>query len=333
MAIVISLYPKVGFEVAGVAIPEELSFRFINRGSDDELIAACKGASCLLAGSISGKIESRILENLSDIKLIHCIGAGYDHIDIAAATRLGIPIANAPGQNTLAVAELAVSFMIALLRQFVTSDHEIKAGNYASCRAKLVRAGIRQLSDSRVGLMGLGAIGREVARLAGIMEASLSYFDPFRQPPKVEADLKITYRAFDDLLANSDIVSIHIPLTPETRDLIERRELSLMPAGGMLINTARGEVVNQSDLAEALEIGHIAGAAIDTLHPEPPGSDHPLLNLSPTASNRLLMTPHIAGSTIAATKGMLTVALKNMLLAARGESVPTTVNEITRRVD
>ena len=332
MAIVVSLFPKIRFDAAGVAIPEELTFRFISQGSENEIIEACRGADCLLAAGTATKLSARILENISDIKLVQCTGAGFDHIDIAAATRLGIPVANAPGQNLVAVAELTIGFIIVLQRQLVMANHEIKAGNFTACRTNMVRKGIRQVSDSKLGLIGFGAIGRQVARLAGMLGASVSYYDVYRPSPEIEAELKVDYKTLDELLATSEVISIHVPLADQTRGIIGARELALMPAGSLLINTARGEVINQAALAESLENGHLGGAAIDTLSPEPPGPDHPLLNLSPAGSQRLLLTPHIAGATIGANKKMLTMGLDNMMRAARGEPVLTTVNGISQRV-
>jgi phosphoglycerate dehydrogenase-like enzyme len=331
MGIVVSLYPKFRFEVAGIAIPDELTFRFVSPGSDGELIAACKGADCLLTTSTATKISAQILENLPDIKLIQCTGAGFDHIDLAAATRLGIPVANAPGQNLVAVAELTIGFMIALQRQLLVADAEIKAGNFTACRANLVRKGVRQLSDSKIGLIGFGAIGRQVAKVAGMLGASISYYDVYRPSPEIEAELKVDYKALDDLLATSEIISTHVPLSDQTRNFIGSRELALMPTGSWLINTARGEVIDQAALAESLETGHLGGAAIDTVSPEPPGPNHPLLNLSPAASKRLLVTPHIAGATVGANKKMIRVGLDNMMRVLRGEPVLTIVNGISRR--
>lgn len=187
------------------------------------------------------------------------------------------------------------------------------------------------MSDSKIGLIGLGAIGRHVAKLAGMLGASVSYYDVYRPSPEVEAELKTDYKALDDLLMTSEIISTHVPLSDQTRNLIGRRELALMPADSLLINTARGEIIDQAALAESLEQGHLAGAAIDTLSPEPPGPNHPLLNLSPAASKRLLVTPHIAGATVGANKKMISVGLENMLRVLRGEPILTTVNGITRR--
>jgi phosphoglycerate dehydrogenase-like enzyme len=331
MGTVVSLYPKIRFEVAGISIPAELTFRFVSPGSDSEVIEACKGADCLLTTSTATKISARILENIPDIKLIQCTGAGFDHIDLATATRLGIPVANAPGQNLVAVAELTIGFIIALQRQLLMADREIKAGNFTACRANLVRKGVRQVSDSKIGLVGFGAIGRHVAKLAGMLGGSISYYDVYRPSPEIEAELKVDYKDLDDLLATSEIISTHVPLNDQTRNLIGKRELALMPAGSLLINTARGEILDQAALAEALEMGHLGGAAIDTLSPEPPGPNHPLLNLSPEASKRLLVTPHIAGATVGSNKKMIRMGLDNMMQVVRGEPVLTAVNGITRR--
>ncbi|MGL5513953.1 MAG: NAD(P)-dependent oxidoreductase, partial [Sporomusa sp.] len=140
------------------------------------------------------------------------------------------------------------------------------------------------------------------------------------------------YKPLDELLATSDAVSLHVPLNDQTRNLIGAREFALMPRGSILINSARGEVLDQMALAAALEQGHLSGAAIDTFSPEPPGPDHPLLNLSPRAAKLLLLSPHTSGVTLGAVKRMLEEALKNIARVARSEEPQNIVNGIVTRV-
>lgn len=328
MALVVSMFPKARFEAAQISLPEGLSFRFLESNSDEDIIEVCKGADCLLAPGTAVKINARLLENLTDLKLIQCPGAGIDHIDIQAAARLGIPVAHAPGQNLTSVAEFTIGLIIALQRQIVQADHEIKAGNYETFRNQILSVGISEIRDSRIGLIGLGSIGQHMAKLAGLLGASVSYYSRHRKSPDVEFQLHVHYKTLDEIFSTSDIISVHVPLNSQTRGLISRRELSLMPAGSLLINTARGEVVNQADLAEFLENGHLGGAAIDTLSPEPPGAEHPLLNLSPAAKNRLILAPHIGGVTKGALKRMMKVAFENMERAVRGEPILHVVNGV-----
>jgi phosphoglycerate dehydrogenase-like enzyme len=329
---IVSLVPKFRFETSRVALPPTWEFCFLESVSDDEIIAACQGADCLLVLAVGVSINEWILANIPDIKLIQTIGAGYDSIDIMAAALQGIPVANAPGENTNSVAEYTIGVITALQRKILISDREIKAGNYGALRRSLLGNGVQEIGDSRLGLIGLGAIARQVSRIAKVLGASVSYFSAHQASAEIEKELDVEFKPLDMLLSTSDIVSIHVPLKEETRGLIGRRELALMPSGGLIINTARGEVVDQWGLAESLESGYLAGAAIDTLYPEPPGIDHPLCNLSPMARDRLLLTPHIAGATTSASKRMLNASLKNIERLLNGEELKHVVNDVSRRI-
>jgi phosphoglycerate dehydrogenase-like enzyme len=276
------------------------------------------------------QITGTILENIPSVRMIQSAGTGYDKVDVESATRLGIPVANSPGQNITTVAEMAVGMIIALQRRIVFSDREIKAGSYEHAREQLFRAGLKEICDIRLGMVGLGAIGGKVARIVRLLGARVSYFDPCRPDPAAEKELGITFMPFDDLLAACDVISLHLPLSSGTRHLIGPKALARMRSGSILVNTARGEIVDPEALAHALESGHLAGAAIDTVYPEPPPSSHPLLNLSTCARDRLLITPHIAGTTRGAFRRMLTNALANIASVAAGNSPKNVVNAVER---
>lgn len=331
MGIAVMLYSKARLEGAKIELPPNMNFRFVESYSHDAIIEACRGADCLLLPAVVPPLPENVLKELTDIKLIQCPGAGFDHIDIAAASRLGIPVANAPGQNLASVAEFTIGLIIALQRQIVVSDYEIKSGNYQIFRDQLLQKGIPEIGGSRIGLIGMGAIGYQTAKLLRILNATVSYSSRNRKSPEVENELQIEYQSLEELLASSDVVSIHVPLNEKTRGLIGRRELGLMKPGSLIVNTARGEIINQTDLAEFLENNHLGGAAIDTLYPEPPNADHPLLNLSLNASKRLLLTPHVAGVTVEAFRRMMSTAFENMGRAMKGKSINFVVNSINRR--
>ena len=326
---VVSLVSPERFTRLKVDLPEEWRFHFLDPAGEDELIAACRGADFLLARSgFSIKITRRVIENAHSLKLIQMDGVGCDTVDLEAAARCGIPVANNAGQNAGAVAEHTIGLLIALQRCVPVADREIKKGAYGQIREQLLAAGLKEIRDCAVGLVGLGAIGRETARLVHAMGAKVSYFDLFRASGEVEAALQAEYKTLDELLAESDVISMHVPLTEKTRDLIGRREFGRLRPGALFINTARGEVVDQAALAEALESGRLGGAALDTLSPEPPPPDHPLLNLSPAARDRLLLTPHVAGLTVGAARRMLLNALENMARVARGDAPHNIVNRL-----
>ena len=325
---VVSITRLERFRVAGVELLPDWDFYFQTGLTEDEIITACRGADFLLVPATYPPITARILENIPSVCLVQSDGAGYNQIDVAAAARLGLPVANAPGENATTVAEFTIGLIIALQRHIVISDREIKAGNYHRLREQLLAAGQKEISDIELGLVGLGAIGRQVARLAGIMGVKVSYYDAYRLSGSIESELAVIYKPLDELLATSDVISLHLPLNENTRGLISSREFRLMPPGTIFINTARGELVDQAALAEALESSHLGGAAIDTLAPEPPPPDHPLLRLSPGASERVLLTPHLAGVTRGAFKRMLRTALTNMVRVFAGEAPLHVVNGI-----
>ncbi|WP_371378384.1 NAD(P)-dependent oxidoreductase [Sporomusa aerivorans] len=326
MAIVISAMPKWRFDTSQVVLPKDWDIRFITPSNDEELIMACKEGEYLLVPASNPAINANILNNITHIKLIQSVGAGFDRIDTHTAAALKIPVANVPGQNAKSVAEFTVGMMIALQRQIVVADGEVKAGRYGEVRRTLFQQGLREIEGSKIGLVGLGSIGRHAAKILHVLGAAVSYYDSRRQPLADEEQLQITFSPLDALLAQSDIVSLHVPLTDATRGLIGRRELELMSPGSLLINTARGEVINQQALAELLESGHIGGAAIDVFAPEPPGPENPLLNLSAPARKRLVVTPHIAGVTVLTMSKMLQAALENLARAMRGEPPQNVIN-------
>jgi phosphoglycerate dehydrogenase-like enzyme len=317
--VVVMFFPESRLQAAKVAPPNNWDLRFLESPSRDEVIAACREADCILTLGSAAGIDARVLENSPKLKLVQCLGAGFNHVDLTAADRLEIPVANSPGQNAGTVAEFTIGAIIALQRRIVEADTRIKAGNYALFRKELLDLGLNEIGGSRIGLVGLGNIGQQVAKIAVMLGAGVHYFSLHRKSRDLELQLGIEYSAFDSLLSGSDIVSLHVPLNAETSGLIAARELALMPSGSLLVNTSRGEVVDQAALAAALESGHLAGAAVDTLSPEPPGADHPLLNLSRSAADRLLLTPHIAGVTVSSFRRMLGASIANIERVLRGE--------------
>jgi phosphoglycerate dehydrogenase-like enzyme len=190
------------------------------------------------------------------------------------------------------VAEYAVTTASALLRRLAWADAEIKAGNYARFRARMVADNLAGIEDLQVGVIGFGTIGRAVAQAFVRIGAKVGFFDP------ASADAKgIAAQAMplDKLLATSDVVSLHVPLLPQTQNLIGAAQLARMKPGAVLIQASRGGIVDEAALAASLSSGHLGGAAVDVYSTEPPARDNPLLKLSGEAASRLLLTPHIAG--------------------------------------
>jgi len=331
MPAIVSLVPRDRFIKTRVNIPDGWKFIFLDKFNEADIIKTCRGADFLLAlsGFSPTEITAHVIKNISSVKMIQMDGVGYDTVDVDAAAKHFLPVANNAGQNAGPVSELIIGMIVALQRCVLVSDREIKAGNYNRLRGQLIETGLREIYGTKLGLVGLGAIGRQVAKVAGMLGAELYYYDVYRAAENMEVELGVRYKPLDELLTESEIISMHVPLTEQTRGMIGRREFSLLRPGTIFINTARGEVVDQTALAEFLENGHLGGAAIDTLSPEPPPPGHPLLNLSPTAREKLLLTPHLAGVTTGAFRRMLLNALDNMASVAEGKAPKYVVNGVT----
>ncbi len=243
----------------------------------------------------TSEISDALMAGMPGLKAIVKHGAGVDNIDIPAATKRGIMVANTPGgNNSTAVAEGAVALMLALLRQVREMDEVVRTGQFDQ-RWK-IRLG--DLTGASVGLIGFGRIARYVAKICGAgFGAEVAAYDPMLSDDDIRAasveplDLKS--------ILQRDIVSIHTPLTPETRDLIGAEQLGWMNRGAIIVNCSRGGIINEPALVAALEAGAIAGAGMDVFEQEPPPADHPLFKLP-----NVILSPHVAGVTESGMKGM-----------------------------
>ena len=328
---ILSLMPKFYFKDPGTlatleSFKDELAFSTDYEPS--QIIAAAKDATCLLCPAPYPVISEEVMKALPNLKLIQSSGAGYDKIDIEAAARAGIPVANAPGLNTLAVAELALAAIIVLRRGFIYADREIKKGQYQPGREKLLEQGMSEVSGSRWGIIGLGRIGAKLAEAGKVLGAEVNYYDQFRRTEAEEKQLGVNFCSFEELLTASDVIIICVALNAETRGLIGSREMKMMKPGAILINTARGGIVDDTALAEALAQGHLGGAGLDTFETEPLPIDHPLLNLPEEVKDRILLTPHLGGITTEALNRMMKFALDNCARVLNGEKPLAVVNGV-----
>ncbi|HEY7328949.1 MAG TPA: phosphoglycerate dehydrogenase [Gemmataceae bacterium] len=254
-----------------------------------ELQEALRAADGVIVRSDT-RLTATELENPGKLRVIVRAGVGVDNIDVAAATRKGIVVMNTPGGNTVSTAEHTITLLMSLARHTPAADASIRQGKWE--RSKFVGT---QLAGRTLGVVGLGRIGREVARRAAGLDMKILGFDPFLASTGT-AHLGIeTVSDLDQLLPRVDFLTVHTPLTDETRDLIDARRLALMPKGARVINCARGGIINEEALAEGLRSGHLAGAALDVFVQEPPPADHPLLQLP-----NLVITPHLGASTVEA---------------------------------
>lgn len=322
--VVVSL-PEERVKRYNVKPPEGFQIEYIKTPyTDEELIELGQGATFLFL-SLS-PASRKVIEGIDTLKLIQSEGVGYDGIDIQAAKEAGVYVCNARGVNKVAVAEHTIGLILASLRRTVEADREIKNGNFVGSYKDYEVKGIRELQSCHVGLIGLGDIGKETARRLEPFGCKVSYNDIVRQPKEIEEELNLNYISFEEICRNCDIISLHVPLLPSTENLINKNTIDLMKDDAIIINTARGPVINQEDLAQALIKGRIEGAAIDTLSPQPPPREHPLLNLPKDAANRLILTTHIAGITTEAFTNMQIIGWNNMLKVLNGERPDNIVN-------
>lgn len=297
----------------------------VDRGTpDDEIIDRAGGDADFIVADAISPVSASLMDALPNLKLVHSEGVAYNAIDVAAARERGIFVCNSAGMNAAAVAEQAVLLMLACLRHVVEGDAAVRAGRQIKMKERLMVEGIRDLGDCTVGLVGLGAIAVETAKRLRAFGCDVAYWNRNRRPAEREEQLGVRYLSLDELAATCDIVSIHVPVTPETENLVDAQFLGRMKADGVLVNTARGEIVDQVALAAALEADTIGAAGLDTLSPEPVQTDHPLVNLSPGAANRLVLSPHIGGVTEGSFRRAWTIVWDNIERVASGNE-PTNV--------
>ena len=279
---------------------------------DEHMKAIIADADYAITGQVG--VSGEVLRAAKKLRLVHKWGVGIDNIDLAAARALGIQVARTTGSNAVPVAEFTLGLMLSALRFIGYGHAELKQGRW---RTGQLPGATFTLSGKTVGLVGFGAIGQAVAKLLRGFSCTVLYSK--RQPLAAddEAALGASHAALPDLLAQSDVISLHCPLTPETAGLIDAAALERMKRTAVLVNVARGGVVNEADLIAALAAKRIAGAALDVFSIEPLPADSPLLGL-----DNLVVTPHLAA--IAADNFVPTVKrmFDNILCVSRGEPVP-----------
>jgi phosphoglycerate dehydrogenase-like enzyme len=276
-----------------VVSPEEDVAKFASNLRDAEVLL-----------HILRPVTEEVLAGAPRLRLVQKIGVGVDTIDLEAARRRGVAVANMPGTNTQAVAEAALMLMLAALRNLPGLDRECRVGNgwTPEQEARERRNTLGELCGRTVGLVGAGAVASRLVRPLEGLGAHVIYADRRERP-----NLGIERHDLGDLLEASDIVSLHLPLTPETEGLIDRRALARMKPAAVLINTARGGLVEETALVEALTSGRLLAAGLDVLAEEPPPPDHPLLSL-----DNVVLTPHVAWLTQETLSRSFDVALENI---------------------
>jgi phosphoglycerate dehydrogenase-like enzyme len=307
---VLCLRLRIDFERANALPAAGLAVAY-HAPNDAEVIALMKQARALVIPAVGPKLDPEIFANTT-VKLVQVTGAGLDRLDLPLLKGMGIAVANVPGGSNSAIAEYAVATASVLLRRFAWADAEIRAGNYDAFRARMISDNLSGLDGMLVGVIGLGTIGLAVAQAFHRGGCRICYFDPKPRHAAAVRPISAESLSLDELLTSADVVTLHVPLLPATRGLMNAGKLAKMKPGAILIQASRGGVVDEAALAEALSSGHLGGAAIDVYETESPSPDNVLLSLSGEAARRILFTPHIAGVTRQATEYLFRCAWRNV---------------------
>ncbi len=309
--------PKKGFDLLTQA-----GYNVIMREADgtvprDELLAAVRNADAVLP-MLADKIDAELMDAAPNLKVISNFAVGYDNVDVPEATRRGIPVGNTPGVLTESTADTAWMLLMAAARRLPEAQRDVKDGQWHTWEP-LGWLG-QDIHGATLGVIGFGRIGQAVARRGLGFNMRLIYHNRSRKP-EAEAELGAEYRELDDLLRESDFISINTPLTDETHHLIGERELGLMQSTAVLVNTARGGIVDQSALFVALRAKMIFAAGLDVTDPEPLPANHPLLTL-----DNCIVVPHIGSASFASRERIAVLAAENIIAGLNGERLPHCVN-------
>jgi D-3-phosphoglycerate dehydrogenase len=276
-----------------------------------ELLPLVKDVDGFIAGL--DQIDFPVIEAATTLQVIARYGVGVDRVDVEAATRMGIVVTNTPGANSVAVAELTIALMLALGRRICPANQATRLGEWPRY------SGVG-LKGKTIGLVGFGAIGREVASRLKAFGCRIVVADPCVGPDCADR-YTVLLVPLEELLASSDFVSLHASLNSSTSGMVNHSFVMKMKQGAFLVNTARGELIDEDALHYALEKGHLAGAALDCFRKEPPSPDHPLLRLA-----QVMVTPHTGSHTDEATNAMGWMSLEDCLAVLRGERPAHAVN-------
>ena len=271
-----------------------------------------------LLSLLTDRIDGEVMDAAPRLRVVSNFAVGFDNIDIPAATQRRIVVTNTPEVLTETVADFAFCLMLAASRRLVEGDRYARDGKWKTWEPLLLAG--QDMYRATLGLIGLGRIGSAVARRAKGFEMRVMYYDPFRRED-LEQSLQIEYRPFTDVLRQADFISVHVPLSEQTRHLIGRDQFSMMKPTAVFVNTSRGPVVDQQALAEALAARRIFAAGIDVFEREPVPTDDPLL-----AQGNAIVAPHIASASIPTRIRMATLAAENLVAVLQGKRPPNPVN-------
>ncbi len=275
--------------------------------SDAELLKRIADADIVLNIRSTSVFTANVMENSPRLKLISIYGVGYDNVDISSASKLNITVTNTPGYSTVAVSEMALTLMLAVARRVVQHARTIRSGEWA-------RGYASQLCGKTLGVIGTGSIGQRMIQLGKAIGMEVIAWT-FHPSPERASKYGVEFVSLEDIMRRSDVLSIHALASPETSDLISKRELMMMKPTALLINTSRGSIINEPDLIEALKNGTIAGAGLDVFAAEPLPADSPLRSL-----DNVVLSPHTAAMVPEATLAGLSMAVDNIANFRQGNA-------------
>ncbi|MEO9181307.1 MAG: NAD(P)-dependent oxidoreductase [Acidimicrobiales bacterium] len=305
---VLCLRPERDFDQVGVKVPEDLSVTFEEDESAVDEIGP--DVRCLVLPSAGPALAPEMFRGATGLELVQYTGAGIDRIADSVLSELGCAVCNIPGASAPDVAAYVVIATGLLLRRVLVGDHLVKAGRYGEARSQMVPALVRGFRGLQVGVIGFGGIGSEVAKAFQVLGAKVRWFDPAPAAPDATAEFERS--SLDELLAQSEVITLHVPLVDATRGLIDATALAKLPKGAIVVNASRGGIIDEAALGAALESGHLGGVALDVYEQEPLPADSPLLSLAARHGERMLMTPHIAGVTPEASRVLFERAWHNV---------------------
>lgn len=302
-------YPSAPYDIVKAELPEGFRLAMLDENTQQCLEAAVPEADYILASG-RVKINKAVLDRAKKVKMIQRTGVGLDSLDLNELKARNIPLYVNAGVNAESVAEHALLLILACLRR-LPEVHRNTAGGVWKKQEQGVKT--RELAGRTVGLIGMGSIAQTLVRLLGGFGVTVLYYDPFRLSVKTERQLGVNYREFERLLNQSEIISMHCPLTEDTRGIINRDSIAMMKNGAILVNTARGGLIDNAALVEALTGGKLSFAGLDVHSEEPLRSDNPVLGLS-----NVILTPHIGGVTYDSFRSMMRDAMRNIRLFDEG---------------
>lgn len=305
------LYPPM-FELIREQLPEGLGLIQSDKGNPEAYRQQLESADFIM--TISEYVTDEMLAIAKNLKLIHLWGVGFDKIDVEAARRRGIPVARTTAANSISVAEHTIMLMLAVYRKIVVADRMLRSGKWPRWE---LRMSSYELYKKRVGIVGFGRIGQEVARRLKGFETKTYYYDVFTLTKEQEQALGVQGRlSLEEIISTCDVITLHCPLTEETNKLINAERLAKMKNTAILINCARGAIVDENDLYHALKEGKILGAGLDVFDGEPIKPDNPLITLDNT-----VLLPHLAAATRDTSVTMAKILLGNCERVANGREI------------